>query len=261
MRHFVKATLAAATLAATAMLGAAPASAVVVTFASFSPIGSGANVRWVSSLSNASFYSTATNNAVVPGARNVNFSLLQPSINPFVNNVTARFSLNGVVTNTVATISGSTITQRNINGSFSFLTTAPILIGTNVFATGSNLLSGTFTQGAISGTRNTTAGGFTGSTPVSTITYTSDFLAFIPGSDYDFAWGLSSILPMLNALPVASVPLRALRSFRAVAGGNFSSDPAPVVTAIPEPGVWGMMIVGFGMVGFAARRRKISVAA
>ncbi len=33
------------------------------------------------------------------------------------------------------------------------------------------------------------------------------------------------------------------------------------VTAVPEPAMWGMMIVGFGLVGFAARRRAAVVAA
>ncbi|WP_185965035.1 FxDxF family PEP-CTERM protein [Glacieibacterium frigidum] len=33
------------------------------------------------------------------------------------------------------------------------------------------------------------------------------------------------------------------------------------LAAVPEPATWGLMIVGFGMVGFAARRRRTSVAA
>ena len=33
------------------------------------------------------------------------------------------------------------------------------------------------------------------------------------------------------------------------------------LTAVPEPATWAMLIVGFGMVGFAARRRKAAVAA
>ena len=32
-------------------------------------------------------------------------------------------------------------------------------------------------------------------------------------------------------------------------------------TGVPEPGVWAMLITGFGLVGFAARRRVITVAA
>ncbi|MBC7522408.1 MAG: PEPxxWA-CTERM sorting domain-containing protein, partial [Sandarakinorhabdus sp.] len=30
---------------------------------------------------------------------------------------------------------------------------------------------------------------------------------------------------------------------------------------VPEPATWGLLIVGFGMVGVAARRRKAAVAA
>jgi len=33
------------------------------------------------------------------------------------------------------------------------------------------------------------------------------------------------------------------------------------LTAVPEPSTWAMLLVGFGMVGFAARRRKAAVAA
>jgi hypothetical protein len=50
---------------------------------------------------------------------------------------------------------------------------------------------------------------------------------------------------------------KSLRSFRATATGSFSSDPAPTITALPEPGAWAMLIAGFGLVGFAARRRSI----
>lgn len=33
------------------------------------------------------------------------------------------------------------------------------------------------------------------------------------------------------------------------------------VTAVPEASTWALMIAGFGMIGFAARRRRVSVAA
>ncbi len=33
------------------------------------------------------------------------------------------------------------------------------------------------------------------------------------------------------------------------------------ISAVPEPATWGLMIAGFGMVGFAARRRRTVVAA
>jgi hypothetical protein len=40
-----------------------------------------------------------------------------------------------------------------------------------------------------------------------------------------------------------------------------SVDNVSVVASVPEPATWGMMIVGFGMVGVATRRRKAAVAA
>ncbi len=35
-------------------------------------------------------------------------------------------------------------------------------------------------------------------------------------------------------------------------------DPNPVVAAVPEPSTWAMMILGFGIVGGAMRRRKLA---
>jgi hypothetical protein len=37
-------------------------------------------------------------------------------------------------------------------------------------------------------------------------------------------------------------------------------DNIRVLTAVPEPATWAMLIAGFGMVGFAARRRKAAIA-
>lgn len=246
------------TAAAAALALASPAAAVVITFASFSPIGGGANIRFVNAAgnSNAIFYTTATASSTVAGSRDVNFSLLQPGINAYVNNVTAKFTMAGTVTNTAATILGPNIVQSNLTGSFSFLTTAPIVIGSTVFATGSNLLSGTFSQAYISGGRGSTSGGLFAATPSAPLVYTSDFLTFIGGSNFDMAISLTSINPALNALPTAGTPTRALRTFRAVASGQFSSDPAPLVPTIPEPAVWLQLIAGFSLVGLATRRRK-----
>jgi hypothetical protein len=53
-----------------------------------------------------------------------------------------------------------------------------------------------------------------------------------------------------------------------VTGNNASSASgmgtvyiAPVVGAVPEPATWGMMILGFGMVGAGMRRRKVAAVA
>jgi hypothetical protein len=257
-------------VAASTLVAVAPANAVVTIFAAFNSIGNTRNIRWVGTGSNAVFYTTATGNANTAGSKAVNFSFLQSALAPYATNKTAIFTLNGTVTNKNATISGSDIMQSNISGTFSFILAAgqgnTINIGPNIsFGAGTNLLSGTFTLATISGNRNGSSAGFSASSPVSTITYTSDVLDFVNGSNYDFALSLTSINPLLNATNASNqttgTPNKALRSFRALVGGQFSSDPAPITPAIPEPASWMLLIVGFGMVGVSARARKTSVVA
>ena len=79
-------------------------------------------------------------------------------------------------------------------------------------------------------------------------------MSFVSGSDFDMSISLTSLAPLLFANPVA-----ALRSFQAYSTGSFSSDPeAIVIGSVPEPSVWAMLIAGFGLVGFQARRRRIA---
>lgn len=238
-----------------ATLTAIPAAAVVTTFANFSAGVGGANVRWVNagSNTNAVFYTTASNTGTAPAGRSVSFTFLQNAFNT-IGAVNAIWTLSGTVTNTSATINGANIVQNNVAGAFSFISTSAITLGSTTYSPGSNLLSGTFTNATVSGARGGTSAGFNGSTPTSLITYSSDFLTFVPGSNFDFAMSLSQINPTLNALPTAGTPTRALRTFRAVATGQFSSDPAPIAN-VPEPQVWAMFVVGFGLIGIQVRRR------
>ncbi len=248
-------------------LAATPAAAVT-TFAQYQAIGSGANLRWQNSSGTAngtggSLYTTATSTANSAGSRLVSFSFLQPQFAGVVSNVDAVFTLNATVaTGNPADLLGGFLVQEPLVGSFSFISTTAITLNTTTFAAGSNLLSGTFTNGAISGQRNGTSGSVGGSTGSgSVITYTSDFLDFSETVDRDFSLSLTSIASPLQASPTNGTPTRALRTFRALSTGTFSSDPAPIVTAVPEPTTWALMVLGFGMVGFAARRRSTTVAA
>ena len=68
----------------------------------------------------------------------------------------------------------------------------------------------------------------------------------------------------LRAITSASLitdPGASYRSFYDAGNGTIfltsgSVTPVPVGAAVPEPATWGMMLLGFGLIGAAARRRK-----
>lgn len=269
--------------AATAALsGAAPANALVTTFASFNTAGNG-NIVWANNGTGGTTSTYRANgtggslftyvppvsggtfnpNGAAPGAVDVTFSFLQPALAAAVTNAAAKFTMNLSVANAPAaqqTVFNQTqIAQLGLSGSFSFKSAGAITIGANVFAAGSNLLTATLiSDQSIMGQNLATSGGLSAATSSgATITYTSDFLDFSNTVNRDASLSLSAITSLVNGqnrgLNQASADT-ALRSFRATATGSFSSDPAPTVTAIPEPATWGMMLAGFGLIGGMARR-------
>ena len=239
------------------MMSATAANAVITTFAQFSAGNAARNVRWVNSgttktstANNTSsgtggwFYSTSSATANAPGISAVNFEFLQPAL-ASLGIISANFFMDVTVAPPApATTVGAFKIQNVATGSFSFTSTSAYTVGATTYAAGSNLLTGTFSNSTIFGT--STSGSFSGTT----VTYTSDFLSFGATNDRDFAMSLTSITPVIFASTG-----KALRSFRAVAGGSFSSEPAPIINAVPEPQVWGLLVVGFGMVGVQVRRR------
>ena len=255
----------ASVLIAGSLLAAAatPASAVVQTFAVWSA-RAGANVRYVNSGTSAArttdaiFHSTASSTANTPGAVSVNFSFLQPKLAPFVTNVTALYTLNGQFAKNSPVSASGAFSQSGFSGTFSFISTSAITVSgpgliTTTYAAGSNLLSGSFSGGTLLGTIGGSAGAnFATGVNGTTIIYTSDFLNFTPTALLDRSQSLTAVTPIF-----ARAANGALRSFRAVAGGSFSSDPAPLpsANAVPEPATWAMLLVGFAMVGLSARRR------
>jgi hypothetical protein len=253
---------------------AAPASATITTFASFNATGSG-NMVWANNGtggSSSTYRSNGTGGSIfttdspasvipsssVPGAVAVKFSFLQASLAAFVTNVDAMFTMSASVASSPAITAIGYDFEQNLSGTFSFVSSAPITIGSHTFAAGSNLLSGSFGGAGIAGKNFGTSGGLESSVSGGgTITFTSDFLDFSHTNDRDLSLSLGAITSLVanvnKGLNFASG--KALRSFRATATGSFSSDPAPTVTALPEPQSWALLIAGFGLVGAVARRR------
>jgi hypothetical protein len=258
--------LALASVAAVVALAGVPAQAALTTFANFTGLDANAGVRFQNGAANnvsgttGSLYSIDSSSpSNAPGSRLVSFSFLQPALAATVTNVTSSFTLFASTVSPAQTF-GQFTGQSNLVGGFSFRSTNAITVGSTVYAAGSNLLTGTFNDVSIIGQTNASSAAYGGSTTSgSTISFTSDFLNFAPMSDYDFSISLTSLTPLLFAQPGS-----ALRSFEAYSTGSFSAEPAPAISAIPEPSVWGLMIVGFGLVGFQSRRRRtatLSVAA
>lgn len=230
--------------------GAMPAQAALTTFANFAGLNADAGVRFDNNGTGGSLYTIDAPMASTPGSRLVSFTFLQAALSS-ISDVTASFTM---LSNTVspAQLMNGFLVQPNLTGAFSFLSTSAITVGNTTYAVGSNLLSGSFTDVSIAGQVNASSAAYSGSTGGgAVISYTSDFLTFAPDSDYDLSISLSSLAPLL-----AAVQGNALSSFRAYSTGSFSSEPAPTVNAVPEPSVWALMIVGFGLVGVQARRRN-----
>jgi hypothetical protein len=114
----------------------------------------------------------------------------------------------------------------------------------------SSRVSGIFKNILLSG-QNSYAGA---ETNTGALKLQSDFPDLSNTDSVDEKFSLSSISPMLSIAPNKS-----LNTFRAVASGQFSSDPAPIVnyaSAAPEPSTWAMMLVGFGIIGIRMRKRS-----
>lgn len=259
-------TLAAVATLAAAFTVATPASAVVTTFANFTGVG-GANIYWKQSASQTggSFYSIANPAATTAGAVATKFTFLSPSPTDRLQALANLGQLNASLTflavansgNPALSFGGFAI-QPLSTGSFSFIYTgaAPLVVDHTTYYTGANLLTATFfSGGGISGSLRGSSGALNTSTSAGdTIIYSSDFLNFTPTLDKDFALSLSSITP-----PLAAAAGKSLRTFFGTSTGSFSTDPAPLPTAIiPEPATWGLLVVGFGLVGLQGRRRSRS---
>jgi len=243
MGYLSKITLAGAL--AGVIMTAAPASAAVETFASYTQKTLGNTIQW----------SKGAHTLTKVGTQNVSFNYLLPQIS-YLNPLDAKFTLSLTGTGP-ATNAGGYLIQSNLSGSFSFIYQGSgFTIGSTFYGNGTNLLSGTLTQATIGGQSGGTSAGVSASTGSGgALTYTSDVLTFA-NNNFDFALSLTQVNPFLFADAG-----QALNSFRAASTGSFSSDPRPTVNAlppVPEPATWAMMIAGFGLVGGSLRQRRLA---
>lgn len=259
-------TLAAAATLAAAFTVATPVSAATETFANFTGVG-GSNIYWKQSASKTGgqlfTISHPGDNSL--GSVATRFRFESPRAGNRMDVLAALGQLSASFTFNVTAASGNAAGQFGgyaiqplTGGSFSFIYTGltPLVVAHTTYTTGANLLTATFISGGgIAGSLRGSSGSVNASTTAGdTITYTSDFLNFSSTLDQDFALSLSSITP-----PLAFTRGQSLNTFFATATGSFSTDPVPLPTAvIPEPATWGLLVVGFGLVGLQGRRRSRS---
>lgn len=212
---------------------------------------------------NAVIYSTALPTDTSAGFARVKFSFVQDGLKDFVTDIVADYYLYATIsTGSSLTTAGSTLIQPVFSGVMSFKTTLDITVTapnfvTKTYAAGSNLLSIAFSSTIVGGKNGSTANLSSSSGAGDQIVFTSDFLDFSNVVDTDFSTAFSAVGPTLTQGANGS-----LNSFRASAGGQFSSDPMPLlVGTIPEPASWALMVSGFMMLGAALRRsRRTAVA-
>lgn len=184
----------------------------------------------------------------VANAAPVLVTLFDPSDSDNTLEVLARFTFSAVGDDAADVVGGFAF-QNLDSGVFSLtaLSSFSFLEGT-----GTNILSGSFTNGTLKGQLRGDAPTFSVTVPVSEIASTSDFYAPDRFTLSNFALGMSD----------ASNPLRItaagrMGNFSAASVGTFGAfDGGGSPAGVPEPSTWAMMILGFGAVGLSMRRRR-----
>lgn len=125
---------------------------------------------------------------------------------------------------------GNFVSRNGYSGSLSFLTGG-----------GLNILSLTFDDALVSGFVGAVSGNFSTNSPPAIINATSDIFDLSRFVGGNFSLGFSALTTVIQ-------PDQQFQGSGNVAG-TFAGT-------VPEPATWGMMIMGFGLVGFTARHRR-----
>jgi hypothetical protein len=245
----------ALTLAAVSL----PVAAGAAVIAQFDPDTNAADYKWVrDAVGTGGEFSSVGTNGPTAGCTTctaTHFSFLDPALSALAF-LPATFQIDAVAPDgNPAAVNGVGVwTQTGLDGHFHFTYWNPAdafgstqTIGGHTLTNGvTNLLSGIFTGAWIQG-----AGG-SGSTNVTIAngghaTFASDLfsVSHVVAGTEEFSLNLLAVSPSFGA-PAG----KALNSFTANGGGNFSAE------TVPEPAAWTLMILGFGGIGAILRSRR-----
>ncbi len=110
------------------------------------------------------------------------------------------------------------------------------------------------------GLNSNTGGFFTG---VFTFSGTAGAVTTSFSTPYDITISNSDTLNF-GGTPFVFGPFKGtIDAVQIVNDGSFQSTGSifATITSVPEPSEWALLVIGFGLVGFAARRRSVAVAA
>ena len=247
MSTFLKTAIAAAALAMMPM--AAQAAAPTVSIVSFTANQSGPNLTYADNGAAGWTLGTVTPKAVLV--------TLEDFDGNFQSGIAANLSFAGTGTSFAQNTIGDLWSQHFTGGTVSFTSTAAFTLGSTVYAAGSNILSLTFIGGEMSARVPGTAGNALVSIPGDSFSnVSSDFLSFPPTQLTDFSISLANVIPgfCIGSCGIGGQAAVRFQNFTARGSGDFTAT-------VPEPSTWAMLLLGFGMVGFAARRRQVAAAA
>ena len=238
----------AITAAAIALMPMAAQAAQTVSIVSFTANQAGPNMTYKDNGLAGWSLSTVT-------AKNVLVSLEDFS-GGFVSGVAAKLNFTGTGTGFAQNTSGNLWAQAFTGGSVSFTSVSSFMLGSTLYAAGSNILTLNFSGGELSAVVPGTTGSAQVSIPGAGFTsVSSDFLSFPPVTLTDFSISLANVIPGFTFSPggLGGQAEARFANFTARGSGDFTAT-------VPEPSTWAMLMLGFGLVGFA-RRRQVRLAA
>lgn len=195
------------------------------------------------------------------GSTRTSFSFLNSKLASYVTGKAAYFTLSATSAVQASTTTipglGVVVGQPLLTGTFQFLSATAFNIGSFHVNVGDVFLSGSFTGAGIIALLNGTTASVQASSAAAATTVTFNDSAFLdfhsaahPITETDATFNMNAIAAGVGVLNTKS----SLKSFISSGSTQFSSDPAPIVAIVPEPAVWGLLVVGFGMVGMQTRR-------
>jgi PEP-CTERM motif len=149
-----------------------------------------------------------------------------------------------------ASASGSITNTSGASHTYNLTKSATATLSGNGFNIVESLLSGTTSFSGVAKNATVNFGPYTGAGSSSATLASSFFAPFIGAGSTNLSFVSSSLFSM--------TPNSGTLSVSPLIGGDYTLtyNYAAAVAAVPEPGSWAMMLLGFGLIGFAARRRQ-----